>query len=158
MKAVYTLEDLVSRETLDAGADKPARLAVLGHPVAHSMSPLMHQPALDLNGAVARYIRLDVEPGKIAEAFRRMRGLGFIGCNVTVPHKLEAMECCDEVDASALALGAVNTVCFNADSTRGFNTDGPGFAHAIMDAFEIPLESLKVAISRSPSIDRGTGL
>ena len=95
MKQVYTLEDLASRELLDAGADKPARLAVIGWPVAHSASPRMHQPALDAAGIDARYIRLDIEPGQVGEAFARMRALGFIGCNVTVPHKLEAMEHCE---------------------------------------------------------------
>ena len=131
---------------LDAGASKPARLAVLGWPIAHSASPRMHQAALDADGIDARYIRLEVEPGKIPEAFARMRALDFIGCNVTVPHKLEAMEACDEVDPDARALGAVNTVRFDADATRGFNTDGPGFARAIEDDFGIPLARLKVAI------------
>ncbi|MBC8126693.1 MAG: shikimate dehydrogenase [Gloeobacteraceae cyanobacterium ES-bin-144] len=147
MKAVYTLEDLVSREVLDAGASKPARLAVLGWPIAHSASPRMHQPALDVNGIDARYIRLEVEPGKISEAFSGMRALGFIGCNVTVPHKLNALENCTVVHPDAVALGAVNTVRFDQDETRGFNTDGPGFARAIEDDFGIPLHSLRVAIA-----------
>jgi shikimate dehydrogenase len=147
MKSVYTLDDLVSRESLDAGTEKPARLAVLGWPVAHSASPQMHQPALDANGIDARYIRLEVEPGKIPEAFAKMRTLGFIGCNVTVPHKLDALENCDEVDPAARVLGAVNTVRFDAGTTRGFNTDGPGFANAIEDEFGVPLASLKVAIA-----------
>jgi shikimate dehydrogenase len=107
----------------------------------------MHQPALDSHGIDARYIRLEVEPGKIPEAFGRMRALGFIGCNVTVPHKLDALENCDEVDPAALALGAVNTVRFDADATRGFNTDGPGFANAIEDEFGVPLASLKAVIA-----------
>lgn len=147
MKPVYTLDDLVSRTALDAGADRPARLAVLGFPIAHSASPRMHQPALDAHGIDARYIRLEVEPGKISEAFEKMRALGFIGCNVTVPHKLDALENCDEVDPAARALGAVNTVRFDADATRGFNTDGPGFENAIEDEFGVPLASLKVAIA-----------
>lgn len=147
MKPVYTLADLASREILDAGADKPAKLAVLGWPIAHSASPRMHQPALDANGINARYIRLEVEPGNIPEVFARMRALGFIGCNVTVPHKLEAMAACDEVHPDAKALGAVNTVRFDADATRGFNTDGPGFARAIEDDFRVQLGSLKVAIA-----------
>jgi shikimate dehydrogenase len=147
MKPVYTLDDLVTRRVLDAGADKPARLAVLGWPVAHSASPGMHQPALDANGIDARYIRLEVEPGKIPEAFGKMRALGFIGCNVTVPHKLDALANCDEVDPAALELGAVNTVRFDADAIRGFNTDGPGFENAIGEAFAVPLASLKVAIA-----------
>ena len=56
MRPVYTIDDLVSRDALDAGADKPARLAVLGWPVAHSASPGMHQPALDTEKIDARYI------------------------------------------------------------------------------------------------------
>lgn len=147
MKSVYTLEDLVSRDVLDAGADKPAKLAVLGFPIAHSASPRMHQPALDANGIDARYIRLEVEPGRISEAFAKMRELDFIGCNVTVPHKLEAMAVCDVVHPDAKALGAVNTVRFDADATRGFNTDGPGFANAIQDEFGVPLGGLTLAIA-----------
>ncbi len=145
MKQAYTLQDLTSRDLLDAGAAKPARLAVIGHPVAHSASPQMHQPALDVAGIDARYIRLDIVPGQVGEAFIRMRALGFIGCNVTVPHKLEAMAHC-EVHPDASALGAVNTIRFDSDATRGFNTDGPGFARAIEDDFGVPFASLKVAI------------
>ncbi|RYD20470.1 MAG: shikimate dehydrogenase [Verrucomicrobiaceae bacterium] len=146
MKAVYTLDDLASRGMLDAGADKPARLAVIGHPIAHSASPKMHQAALDAHGIDARYIRIDVEPGQVAECFRQMRGLGFIGCNVTVPHKLEAMENC-EVHPDAVALGAVNTIRFDGDATRGFNTDGPGFASAIEDDFGVEFAALSVVIA-----------
>jgi shikimate dehydrogenase len=147
MKSVYTLDDLTSRAVLDAGADKPALLAVLGWPVAHSMSPGMHQPALDAHGIHGRYIRLEVEPGKIPEAFARLRALGFAGCNVTVPHKIAALENCDELDAAAQAMGAVNTVRFDADATRGFNTDGPGFERAIKEEFGVGLAGLKVAIA-----------
>lgn len=146
MKQVYTLEDLASRESLDVGADMPARLAVIGHPVAHSASPQMHQAALDAQGIDMRYIRLDIEPGQVGEAFKRMLALGFIGCNVTVPHKLEAMEHC-EVDPDARALGAVNTIRFDDGAAWGFNTDGPGFAKAIADEFHVEFSSLKVAIA-----------
>lgn len=145
MKQVYHLADLKSRDLLDTGHDMPARLAVIGHPVAHSASPQMHQPALDAAGINARYIRLDIEPGQVGLVFERMRSLGFIGCNVTVPHKIEAMKHC-EVDPNAIALGAVNTIRFDADTNRGFNTDGPGFALAIQDDFQLPFKSFTVAI------------
>lgn len=147
MKDVYTLEDLKSRELLDAGAAKPARLAILGWPVAHSASPQMHQAALDAQRIDARYIRLAVESGQIALAFERLRALGFIGCNVTVPHKLEALANCGEVHADARTLGAVNTLRFDADATRGFNTDGPGFARAIAHDFGAPLAGFRVLIA-----------
>lgn len=146
MKEVYTIADLASRDLLDAGHEKPARLAVIGCPVAHSASPRMHQPALDEAGIPARYIRLEVMPGGVGEAFTRMRELGFIGCNVTVPHKLEAMEHC-EVHPEARALGAVNTICFGEAVTRGYNTDGPGFERAVEEAFQTRFSSLKVVIA-----------
>ena len=147
MKAVYTLDDLTDRAILDAGSSSPARLAVLGWPIAHSASPRMHQPALDANRIDARYIRLEVEPRNIPEAFAKMQTLGFIGCNVTVPHKLDAMANCTEVSPAAKALGAVNTVVFDGDIIRGFNTDGPGFQSAIADDFGADLKGLKVAIA-----------
>ena len=146
MNRVYTLADLASRDLLDAGCEKPARLAVIGHPVAHSASPQMHQPALDAAGIDARYIRLEIDPGQVPEAFARMRALGFIGCNVTVPHKLDAMAACDEVHPDARLLGAVNTIRFDGKKILGFNTDGPGFARAIEDDFQVKFESLRVAI------------
>ena len=133
MKDVYTIDDLVSREVLDAGAERPARLAVIGQPIAHSRSPQMHQAALDALGMDVRYIRIEVEPGRVVEAVRRMRGLGFIGCNVTVPHKIEVMDGCSELDPAAKALGVVNTLRFDADGVRGFNTDATGFRRAVED-------------------------
>jgi shikimate dehydrogenase len=146
MKDVYTLQDLSSRDRLDAGAELPARLAVIGQPIAHSASPRMHQAALDGFGRRLRYIRLEVEPRQVGEAFARMQALGFIGCNVTVPHKLEAMEHC-VVHPDAKALGAVNTIHFDADGTFGSNTDGPGFARAVQEDFGVEFASLKVAIA-----------
>jgi shikimate dehydrogenase len=147
MKPVYTIDDLVSRDLLDAGVSKAARLAVIGFPVAHSASPRMHQPALDEAGIDARYIRLEVPSGRVGEALGRMRELGFIGCNVTVPHKLEVMECCDVIDPDALALGAVNTVRLDGGQAKGFNTDAPGFRRAVEEAFGVPLGSMKVLIA-----------
>ncbi|MEO8616877.1 MAG: shikimate dehydrogenase, partial [Luteolibacter sp.] len=146
MKEVYTIDDLASRELLDAGTGKPAKLAVIGHPIAHSASPKMHQAALDAEGIDARYIRVDIEPGQVGEAFARMRALGFIGCNVTVPHKVEAMEHCI-MDGYAGMMGAVNTIRFDDKTTSGFNTDGPGFESAILDDFDVSLRELKVAVA-----------
>jgi shikimate dehydrogenase len=135
MRSVFTLSNLP--EALDA--TKPARLAVIGYPVAHSASPRLHQPALDALGIDASYIRLEVKPGEVAEAFSAMRAAGFIGCNVTVPHKFEAMSCCAEVSPQAKTLGAVNTIVFSENGNIGHNTDGPGFIRAIEDAFGIDM-------------------
>jgi shikimate dehydrogenase len=147
MSHTYTFDDLLSREVLDAGQSKPARLAVIGHPVAHSSSPGMHQPALDALGIEARYIKVDVPPGHVAEAFSRMKALGFIGCNVTVPHKFEALAACEHVHAEARSLGALNTIRFESDGLHGFNTDGPGFVRAINEDFGFPLSTFSVLIA-----------
>ncbi len=144
---LYTVESLSSREILDAGHAKPARLAVIGCPVAHSLSPRMHQPALDEAGIDARYIKLEVEPDQVREAFSRMRELGFIGCNVTVPHKFEALAACDEVDAGAAEMGAVNTVRFDPGATRGFNTDGYGFEEAVRETLGTELPGACILIA-----------
>ena len=135
MHTFHTLETLAQA----ASGPKPARLAVLGKPVSHSASPQLHQPVLDALGIDATYIRLEVEPGEIPEAFSMMMELGFIGCNVTVPHKFEAMETCTAVSDQARLLGAVNTVVFEGGSTTGYNTDGPGFSQAIHDSFGLDL-------------------
>jgi shikimate dehydrogenase len=142
MHPFHTLQTLAQAAT---GA-KPARLAVLGKPVSHSASPQLHQPALDALGIHASYIRLEVDPGSLREAFAAMAALGFIGCNVTVPHKFEAMESCTEVSAQARLLGAVNTVLFRDGAIIGYNTDGPGFREAISDSFGLALGKSKTVI------------
>jgi shikimate dehydrogenase len=142
MKPVYTLSSLHEAAHLP----EPARLAVLGYPVAHSASPRLHQPALDAFQIHASYVRLEVAPGDLAQAFDLMRELGFIGCNVTVPHKFEAMSCCSRVSPQAQILGAVNTVVFSHSETLGHNTDGPGFIAAIEEAFDIDTRKIHTLI------------
>jgi shikimate dehydrogenase len=140
----YTLDEL---NLINEGEDKPARFAVIGHPVQHSLSPQLQQPALDALGQNARYVRIEVSPGQVGDAFSRLREAGFLGINVTVPHKLEALEACDLVDPAAAAMGAVNTVIFESDGQNsGFNTDGPGLARAIREEFSVDLGDLKVII------------
>ncbi len=142
MRIFHTLDTLAQAAT----GIKPARLAVIGKPVSHSASPQLHQPALDALGIHATYIRLEVDPGKLREAFETMAELGFIGCNVTVPHKIEALESCTDVSAQAQLLGAVNTVLFRDSAIIGYNTDGPGFREAISDSFGLDLEKAKTVI------------
>lgn len=142
MKAVYNLSNLQEATQLP----KPARLAVIGFPVAHSASPALHQPALDAFGINASYIRLEVSPGDISQAFDLMRHLNFIGCNVTVPHKFEAMQSCSFVSPQAKILGVVNTIVFTQDGIYGYNTDGPGFMHAIEQEFDLNLKKIHTLI------------
>lgn len=140
----YTLDQL---STLNKNSRKLARFAVIGNPVEHSLSPQLHQPALDDLGEDARYVRVEVEADQVGNAFQDLRNAGIHGINVTVPHKLEALEACDLVDPAAQMIGAVNTVVFDKEgSCSGFNTDGPGFARAIREEFSVDLGDLKVII------------
>lgn len=138
------LDDLTS---LNDGHEHPAKFAVIGNPITHSLSPQLHQPALDELGLNCRYIRVEVPEGRVAEAFEKMHAAGIIGINVTVPHKLEALEACDEVNHGAKLMGAVNTIVFDDEGRKtGFNTDGPGFVRAIREDFGVDLGDLRVAI------------
>ncbi|HAC58255.1 MAG TPA: shikimate dehydrogenase [Rhodobiaceae bacterium] len=105
------------------------RVCVIGWPVAHSRSPLIHNHWIAKYGiGDAEYMRLAVEPGDADETIRNLRSLGYIGANVTVPHKEAAFAALDRHDAVAKRLRAVNTIVTLADgSLEGRNTDGYGF-------------------------------
>lgn len=148
MKPYFTLADLLDEENpFDAGESVPARLAVIGFPIAHSKSPAMQQAALDAAGIRARYIRIQASPEEFADVVRLIRDKGFIGANVTVPHKQAACSLCDDTDALSRFTGASNTLVFQKDgSISGFNTDGPGFSRAIREEFSVDLRDLKIVL------------
>ena len=148
MKPYYTLADLLDEENpFDADEPVAAGLAVIGYPIAHSKSPAMQQAALDAAGIKARYIRIQASPEEFADVVRLIRDKGFIGANVTVPHKQAACALCDETDALSRATGSVNTLVFQKDgSITGFNTDGPGFSRAIREEFSVDLRDLKIVL------------
>jgi shikimate dehydrogenase len=110
-----------------------ARLGVLGWPVAHSRSPAMHNAALAALGLRGwSYQRLPVPPELFIETTPALAGAGFIGANVTIPHKHAALELAHEASATARAIGAANTLSFAADGTiSAENTDAPGLIAAM---------------------------
>jgi len=101
---------------------------VVGWPVAHSRSPKLHGHWLQHYRIPGAYVPLAVQPGRLAAALRGLAALGFAGCNVTVPHKEEALALVDHADAAARRIGAANLVVVQRDgSLHGFNTDAYGF-------------------------------
>lgn len=111
-----------------------ARLAgVLGWPVMHSRSPLMHGFWLKRHGIDGAYIPLPVERD-FETAVRGLQAAGFRGLNVTKPHKEAAFAICDTVEPSALRAGAVNTLVFDGRGITGSNTDGFGFMAGLAEA------------------------
>lgn len=111
-----------------------ARLAgVMGWPVAHSLSPVLHGHWLERYGIDGAYVPLAVRPEDVALAFQALPRLGFLGWNVTVPHKEAAFRLVDRHDAAAARMGAVNTVLVHEDGTlEGRNTDGAGFMASLL--------------------------
>ncbi|MEA2226079.1 MAG: shikimate dehydrogenase [Solirubrobacteraceae bacterium] len=109
------------------------RLGVLGWPVEHSRSPAMHNAALDSLGMRDwRYQRLPVPPALFAQTVRALAQSGFVGANVTIPHKQAALALADSASAVARAIGAANTLTLAADGTiAAENTDAPGLIEAI---------------------------
>lgn len=106
-----------------------ARLAgVMGWPVGHSLSPRLHGHWIARHGLDAAYVPLPTRPEDVETAFRLLPRLGFLGWNVTLPHKEAAFRLVDGHDVSALRTGSVNTVLVDAEGrTRGHSTDGEGF-------------------------------
>jgi shikimate dehydrogenase len=107
---------------------------IIGMPVAHSRSPVIHNHWLAEHGLPGRYVPLPVQPERLADALKGLVALGFRGCNVTTPHKQAVMPLLDAVDPMATRIGAVNTIVVQPDGTlRGFNNDGNGFVQSLRD-------------------------
>ncbi len=108
---------------------------VMGWPVAHSRSPQIHNHWIAEHGLQGAYVLLPVNPARLSDAVRGLAALGFAGCNVTIPHKVTAMQLVDWVDPLARAIGAINTIVVQPDGrTHGYNNDGPGYLQSLYDA------------------------
>ncbi len=144
--SILTIEDL-AEWSFDGTA-----LAVLGHPVAHSLSPVIHRAAL---AEIARtqsefrnwdYFRVDVPTERLGEALDVLDARGFFGLNLTVPHKILACGLIHDIAPAAFRYGAVNTLERTAHGWRGHNTDGHGLATAVSEELGIPLSGATVIL------------
>jgi shikimate dehydrogenase len=105
---------------------------VMGWPIAHSRSPVLHGWWLRRYAINGAYVPLAVQPERLEQALRALPALGFAGCNVTIPHKEAALRVMDHVDATARRIGAVNTIVVGEDgSLSGRNTDAFGFVESL---------------------------
>lgn len=121
--------------------------AVLGHPIGHSLSPLMHNASIERLGLDAIYLAFDAPPDLLMEILPAMQKMGFKGVNLTVPLKEVAFNAIADLDDSAKMLGAVNTVEFTDNGElKGHNTDGAGFIAALQESFSISPAGLKVFV------------
>jgi shikimate dehydrogenase len=145
-KDIYTLSDLSDWEKTAAGVKPPVRLAVIGDPVEHSLSPQLQNAALRECGIDMQYARFHITPDELKEALQLLQENDFVGVNITVPHKESAHGLVDELDDQARQVGAVNTIAVRNQRLTGFNTDGIGFARAIRDNFSVDLRDLRVLV------------
>jgi shikimate dehydrogenase len=101
---------------------------VIGNPIAHSKSPVLHGHWLKTYDIAGHYVPLEVEADALGDVLKAMPKMGFVGCNVTIPHKERVMQFVDQITDRATLIGAVNTLIFlNDGSILGDNTDGYGF-------------------------------
>lgn len=116
---------------------KTKLMGVLGDPIEHSFSPFMHNSVYKHLGLDYAYLALKVEKENLGAAVEGLRALGFIGANVTIPHKENIMQFLTEVSKEAQLIGAVNTLILTKDGFKGDNTDGKGFLKSLSkEAFD----------------------
>jgi shikimate dehydrogenase len=120
---------------------------VIGWPIAHSRSPLIHNYWLRELGISGTYEKIAVEPENLSTFIKDLKTNGFAGCNVTIPHKERALSAVDHLDQSVKAIGALNTVYLKNNQTYATSTDGDGFLKNMMSHIpEFNPEGKKITI------------
>jgi len=113
----------------------PIQLGLIGEPLGHTLSPVLHETLGELLGFPIAYAPYRVRTeAELPDALRRLRGLGVAGLNVTIPYKVACASLCDVLTPDARAVGAVNTLVFEKEALLGHNTDVVGFARSLSDA------------------------
>ncbi len=139
-----------------SGHTKP--FAVLGHPIGHTLSPVMHNASMQQLGFDGIYLALDVHPDRLMEVLPAMELMGFAGVNLTVPHKEVAFQGLGNLDASARLFGAANTIEFTEDGMVGHNTDGYGFLMALEEGFGKTVKGDSIFVLGCGGAGRATAL
>ena len=128
---------------------------LIGCPVHHSLSPLMHNDAFQTLHIDAHYHAFHVEPHMLKEAVQGLKALQCAGFNVTIPHKTAVMEYMDELDETAKQMGAVNTVVNERGKWVGYNTDGEGFVRALCEQMNVQLCGARILLVGAGGAARG---
>lgn len=128
---------------------------VIGDPIRHSKSPLMHNCALQALGIDGVYTALHVKPEDIEDAICGIRALGYRGINVTIPHKVNVIPLLDELDKGAKFIGAVNTIVNDNGRLIGYNTDGIGYVRSLKEEVEPDLAGKRILVIGAGGAARG---
>ena len=142
----FSLKDFPQFSSSEVG------LAVLGHPISHSISPILHNAAIKvlaghkLSFGNWFYERFDVKPKELPQALEKLSNAGFVGLNLTIPHKVEVLNLLDEFTHEVSLMGASNTLLFRDGKWLGYNTDGYGLLMALQSELGCELSNSKVLI------------
>ena len=123
-----------------------ARYGVLGHPVAHSLSPYLHHAGFEALGLKAEYLRVEIPAEKLAAEIPLLKKGGFMGWNCTLPHKNSMYSLVDAIDVSAAEAKSVNTVRLEKGRLQGYSTDALGWRAAIHEHWGLNLETSRILI------------
>jgi shikimate dehydrogenase len=127
------------RGAINLASEEIKNFAILGFPIGHTLSPKMHKAAFKAAGYPNyNYIAVPVQTGRLMLAVDGLKGLGFRGANVTIPHKTTIMKFVDAVDSDAMIIGAVNTLVNDGGMITGYNTDVTGFLKSLAQAQFLP--------------------
>ena len=155
---VLTLSDL------DQWSFAGTALAVLGQPIKHSISPALHHAALaemarqDARFSTWRYFRFEVTPAELPQALLLLHAKKFLGLNLTVPHKILAVDQLAAIDPRAKPVGAVNTLRWTPDGWQGFNTDGYGLAEGLKEDLGCTLAGSHIVLLGAGGAARGAAV
>ncbi|PQP87557.1 shikimate dehydrogenase [Paenibacillus sp. AR247] len=130
-------------------------LGVIGDPIAHSKSPVMHKAALAALGIPGAYVPMRVSREQVGTALEGIKALGFRGINVTIPHKLEVIPFLNELDETALKIGAVNTIVNDGGYLTGYNTDGIGYVRSLKEEAIAELKGKSILVLGAGGAARG---
>jgi shikimate dehydrogenase len=130
-------------------------LGIIGNPVKHSLSPLMHNSALQASGLDYVYVPFEVAPDDLGTAVAGLKALGVAGFNVTIPYKSSVMPYLDDLDESAVAAGAVNTVKDDCGRLIGYNTDGEGLLRSLAVDLDFYPQNSSIVIVGAGGAARG---
>lgn len=140
---------------MSEGRAAPDRYGVMGYPVSHSRSPVIHRLFAEQTGQNMTYDLFEVAPEELEHAIRTFQRRGGRGLNITVPHKSEVARLVDELSEAASTAGAVNTLTIDRESIRGDNTDGIGLIRDLTVNQEIGLRGSRLLILGAGGATRG---
>jgi shikimate dehydrogenase len=145
-RSVERLHETLGERDVTTIAGSTVLTGIIGWPVAHSLSPAMHNAAFAALGLDMVYVPLPVASRHLEAAVSGLRGLGFRGANVTMPHKAAVLPFLDHVSDDARLIEAVNTIVVADDALHGFNTDVGGFVAALRDVVTEPLDGASALV------------